>query len=121
MACNMIHTYTHTHIHTYTHTHTHIQVVDRLLEYNSPVDCTNKFGHTPFTYACAAGNSDLIRLLLFNGANVHHTTNEGRTGLHYACMYAKARTVKVVLSFMLERFASFRIKGHSLVDFDPTR
>ncbi|KAJ1438512.1 ankyrin repeat-containing domain protein, partial [Ochromonadaceae sp. CCMP2298] len=64
-----------------------IEVVDRLLEYRTPVDCTNKFGHTPFTYACAAGNSDVARLLLFNGADVHHVTHEGRTGLHYACMY----------------------------------
>jgi ankyrin repeat protein len=98
-----------------------IDVVDSLIEYKVPIDHTNKFGHTAFTYACAAGNADIARMLLFYGANVHHTTAEGRTGLHYACMYAKARTVKVILSFMMERFATFRMEGHSMIDFDYTR
>ena len=98
-----------------------IEVVDSLIQYKIPIDHANKFGHTAFTYACAAGNSDIVRLLLFFGANVHHKTAENRTGLHYACMYAKARTVKVVLDFVLERFATFRIEGHSMIDFDPTR
>lgn len=98
-----------------------VEVVERLIEYKVPIDHTNKFGHTAFTCACAAGNSDVVRLLLFHGANVHHITSEGRTGLHYSCMYAKARTVKVILNFMLEQFAVFRIEGHSLIDFDYTR
>lgn len=98
-----------------------IEVVDSLLEYKTPIDHANKFGHTAFTYACAAGNSDIARMLLFFGANVHHITAEGRTGLHYCCMYAKARTVKVILNFLLERFATFRIEGHSMIDFDSTR
>ena len=34
---------------------------------------------------------------------------------------AKARTVKVILNFLLERFATFRIEGHSMIDFDSTR
>ena len=98
-----------------------VEVVDSLLQYKVPIDHANKFGHTAFTYACAAGNSDIVRLLLFFGANVHHLTAERRSGLHYACMYAKARTVKVILDFLLERFATFRIEGHSLIDFDSTR
>jgi ankyrin repeat protein len=98
-----------------------VETVDSLLNYKTPIDAPNKFGHTPFTYACASGNSDVARMLLFFGADVHHTTAEGRTGLHYACMYAKARTVKVILQFLLERFATFRIEGHSMIDFDPSR
>jgi hypothetical protein len=98
-----------------------VEVVDSLLEYKVPIDAENKFGHTAFTYACAAGNSDVTRLLLFFGADVHHRTKEGRTGLHYCCMYAKARTVKVILYFLLERFATFRIEGHSLIEFEPSR
>ena len=98
-----------------------IEVVDSLLNYKVPIDEQNKFGHTAFTYACAAGNSDIARMLLFFHANIHHQSAEGRTGLHYACMYAKARTIKVVLSYLLESFATFRIEGHSMIEFDPSR
>jgi len=38
---------------------THIQVIDLLIENNTPVNHANKFGHTAFTYACSAGNSDI--------------------------------------------------------------
>lgn len=97
------------------------EVVNALLNLHVPVDHTNKFGHTAFTYACAAGNSDIVRCLLFHGANVHHQTVEGKTGLHYACMYGKVRTVQTILQFMIERFATFRIEGHSQIAFDYTR
>ena len=52
---------------------------------------------------------------------MHHTTVEGKTGLHYACMYAKAKTVKTVLDFEVQRFMTFRIEGHSHTAFDYTR
>lgn len=78
-----------------------ITIIDLLIEYKVPIDHQNKFGHTAFTYACAAGNSDVVRLLLFHDSNINHITNDGRTGLHYACKYAKARTVKVILGTIL--------------------
>ena len=63
----------------------------------------------------------MVRLLLFNGANAYHQTLEGRTGLHYACLYAKAKTVNTIIKFLLEQFATFRISNHSVVEFDFTR
>ena len=36
-------------------------------------------------------------------------------------MYAKAKTVKTIMTFFLERFSSFRIKGHSMINFEPER
>lgn len=99
-----------------------LDVVHTLIEdLEVDLETQNKFGHTALTYACAAGNSDVVRLLLFHGANIHHTTSEGRTGLHFACLYAKARTVKTLLQYMLETFATFRIEEHSMTDFDHTR
>lgn len=97
------------------------EVVNALLALQVPIDHANKFGHTAFTYACAAGNSEIVRLLLFHGADVHHQSVEGKSGLHYACMYGKVRTVQAVLDFMVERFATFRIDGHSQTEFDYTR
>jgi ankyrin repeat protein len=96
-------------------------VVEALLHLGANKEHANKFGHTAYTFACAGGNSDIVRILLFNGANDRHQSNEGRTGLHYACLYAKARTVKTIMTFKLEQFSSFRIAGHSMIDFDPSR
>jgi len=95
-----------------------IEVIDLLIEHNAPVNHANKFGHTAFTYACSAGNSDIARMLLFHGANIHHCTVEGRSGLHFACIYNKARTVKVIIKYLLETFATFRIQGLCNCDND---
>ena len=52
------------------------------------------------------------------------STKEGRTALHYACRYAKAKTVKTILTFLLEQFATFRLdpaRHEQSVEFDTTR
>ena len=66
------------------------------------------------------GHTEVVRVLLFRGANIHHVTNEGRNGLHYACLYAKARTVKILFDFLFERFSTLRLK-HSQTQMDATR
>jgi len=53
--------------------------VNKLLEYGVKIDTQNKFGHTAFTSAATAGNSEMARMLLFNGADAYHM---------YVCMYA---------------------------------
>ncbi len=95
--------------------------VQELVKLKVPLDHANNFGHTALTLSASSGNAEVVHFLLFSGANIHHRTEEGRTVLHYACMYAKGKIVKIVLDFMLERFAIFRIQGHNLVDFDYTR
>ena len=67
------------------------QVVSILLDMDVDIDRKNKYGHTALTWACASGHADVVRLLLFKGANIHHQTVEGRTCLHYACKYAKVK------------------------------
>jgi hypothetical protein len=96
-------------------------VVQELVKLKVPLDQANNFGHTALTIAASSGNAEIVHFLLFSGTNIHHRTEEGRTALHYACMYAKGKIVKIILDFMLERFAIFRIQGHNLVDFDYTR
>jgi ankyrin repeat protein len=98
-----------------------VEIVNILLDYKTPIDKTNRFGHTALTYAAAGGHSTVIRLLLFNGAKYDHRTNEGRTCLHYACLYAKAKTVGTIFTFLFEKFSTFRTENHSQTDFDPTR
>ena len=124
-----------------------VDVVIELIEQDVKLDDTNKFGHTALTWACAGthsltysltylltrsltylltlsltigGHTEVVRVLLFRGANIHHVTNEGRNGLHYACLYAKARTVKILFDFLFERFSTLRLK-HSQTQMDATR
>ena len=61
-----------------------------------------------------------MRILLFNGANIHHRTNEGRTGLHYACLYTKSGVADVLLKYLLERFAIHQAKAQYKT-YDKTR
>lgn len=96
-------------------------VLEELIKLKAPVNASNRFGHSALTIACSAGNTDVVEYLLCSGADVHHRTKEGRTPLHYCCLYAKAKIVRIMLDFLIERFAVFRIEGHSLVDFDYTR
>lgn len=99
-----------------------IPVVNELIAMGSPIDKTNKYGHTALTWACLCGHGEMVRSLLLQGANVEHQTNEGRTGLHYACLYAKARVVGVILDVMYERFGARRYKStNPIMKFDPSR
>eukprot|EP01031_Cornospumella_fuschlensis_P029897 gene29897-36102_t len=96
-------------------------VVDQLVELKSPINQANRFGHSALTLAVCAGHSDIVSFLLFKSADVYHQTLEGRTALHYACFYKKAKMVRILMDYLLEQFGAFRIEEHSLVDFDPTR
>jgi ankyrin repeat protein len=97
-----------------------IEAVALLIDMDVAIDDVNKFGHTAFTWACTGGHTDVVKLLLFKGCNINHITDEGRGGLHYACLYVKARTVKALVDFLFERFATFRLK-HTQKKFDYTR
>lgn len=96
-------------------------VVRELVHLKAPIDIANQFGHTALTIAASTGNADVVQFLLASGADVQHRTAEGKTVLHYTCMYAKAKLVKILLDYMIEQFAVFRIEGHKLVDFDYSR
>lgn len=99
-----------------------IPVVNELIALGCAIDKTNKYGHSAFTWACLCGHGEMVRTLLLQGANAEHQTNEGRTGLHYACLYAKARVVGVILDVMYERFGAWRSKNPTaIMKFDPSR
>lgn len=40
---------------------------------------------------------DVIRLLMESGARVDERDSDGRTALHYACEYGKARCIPILL------------------------
>lgn len=99
-----------------------ISVVNELIAIGCPIDKANKYGHTAFTWACLCGHGEMVRTLLLLGADVRHKTAEGRTGLHYACLYAKARVIGIILDVMYERFGAWRSKNpDAIIKFNPAR
>jgi hypothetical protein len=97
------------------------EAVRELVNLRAPINHANRYGHTALTVAANAGNADITYFLVFSGADVYHKTKENRTALHYACLFAKAKIVKVIIDHLLERFAVFRNDDHSLTEFDYTR
>jgi hypothetical protein len=97
-----------------------LAAVFRLIELGAPLDDANKHGHNPLIWASICGHSEVIKALLLRGANINHKTAEGRTALHYACLYSKAKAADTLLNFLFEKFQTFRL-DHPKKKPDPTR
>ena len=87
-----------------------VKLVHALCENHVPIDEGDKYGISPLCWASASGHGDVVKALLFHGANINHKSAEGRTALHYACLHSKPRIVGVLLDFMYERFSNYRMK-----------
>lgn len=98
-----------------------LELVNILIDKGAPLEDTNRYGHNPLTWAATCGHAEVVRLLLFKGANINHQTLEGRTVLHCACLYLKAKVVHVVLKFMYEKFLVYRISKHQSGRYDADR
>ena len=97
-----------------------LAAVFRLIDLGAPLDDANKHGHNPLIWASICGHSEVIKALLLRGANINHKTAEGRTALHYACLYSKAKAADTLLNFLFEKFQTFRL-DHPKKKPDPTR
>lgn len=97
------------------------ELVNLLIDKGANLNTANKYGHNPLTWAACCGHSEIVRLLLFKGADINHQTVEGRTVMHCACMYLKAKVVNTVLKFLYEKFLTFRITKHQSGRYDSER
>jgi ankyrin repeat protein len=86
-----------------------LEAVFKLIEMGVPIDEANKHGHNPLIWAAICGHGEVIKALLFRGANINHRTAEGRTALHYTCLYSKAKAADILMEFMFEKFQTFRL------------
>ena len=96
------------------------KLVQAMIEKGSGVDTSDKYGLNPLSVATISGHGDVVRALLFCGADIHYKCKIGRTSLHYACVHSKPRVVYLLIEFMYEKFAGYRMK-HPKSKFDPTR
>jgi ankyrin repeat protein len=63
----------------------HADTIKSLIAHGEDINALNKRGHAPIHLATVKGNSDVVHLLLENGAEVNVVgTDSGCTSLHYA-------------------------------------
>ena len=73
------------------------EVVKVLLEAGfSPNDSCPSSGQTPLMIAAYDGNTDLMEVLLSNGADIHAQDKHGRNVAHFACMGRYLEAVKIL-------------------------
>ena len=97
-----------------------LPVVFRLIDMGAPLNAGNRHGHNPLIWACICGHTEVIKTLLYKGADINHVTAEGRTALHYTCLYAKPKAAEVLFNFLFEKFQTFRL-DHPRKKPDPSR
>ncbi len=73
------------------------QLAMKLLEKNTPVDETNRFGDTALTWAANLHQLELLNALLERGANPNHRGSMGRTALHWAAKSTDAPSCEALL------------------------
>lgn len=56
-----------------------------LIDKKSIIDSLDDTESTPLILAASSGRTEVVKLLISNGANVNHTTNLGHSSLQYSC------------------------------------
>ena len=85
-----------------------VSTVNQLLEEGVPVDCVDGFDRTALFRAAQNNSTDVIRLLLQNGANANKRNLDGYTPLHEAAYENSTEAIAV----LVEHGASINIKNN---------
>lgn len=70
--------------------------IDFLNHENVDLDCPDIHGFTPITWAISKGNSELVDMLIFCGANPGHMDKNGNTPLIYASKFHNLKIVQIL-------------------------
>ena len=62
------------------------------------VNARDTFGRTALHYACSAGQLELVKVLIENGADVNQKNNGGETPLIKACAFGEVLIVEYLLT-----------------------
>ena len=78
-----------------------VSTVNELLEEGVPVDCSydRTYDRTALFYAALNNRTDVIRLLLQNGANANNRDLDGNTPVHHAAMYNSTEAIAVLMEY----------------------
>lgn len=67
------------------------------------MDLQNYLGNTPLQEVAIVGRSDIVRLLLDRGCNIHHQNKKGTDALGLAHRYGKLEVVQLLTDHEVKR------------------
>ena len=67
-------------------------------EHHTPFDVSNKNGNNVLHNACALGKSEMVQLLIENGADVLRQNKHGNAPIHIACLNFRLDILRILLS-----------------------
>ena len=70
-------------------------------KHRAPFDISDKDGNTLLHNACAEGKSEMVQLLIENGADIQRQDRHGNAPIHIACLKLKLDIVRILLSCKL--------------------
>ena len=79
-----------------------------MLKEGVPIDCINEYDRTALFYAVLCNSTDVIRLLLQNGADVNKRDHLGNKPVHAAAMRNNAE----VIAMLMKHGASINITNN---------
>ncbi|WP_196885133.1 ankyrin repeat domain-containing protein [Aureivirga sp. CE67] len=65
-----------------------LEAVQLLIDHGAEIDKGNTINTNALLAACIGRFDEVVKLLLDNGADIHHKDNNGQTALDYLCRYA---------------------------------
>ncbi|KAJ3118007.1 hypothetical protein HDU96_004461 [Phlyctochytrium bullatum] len=97
----------------------HFAAVQLLVEAGADVEATDKSGMTPFLYAAAGRQLEMVRFVLDNGANIENKDNQNNTALLRAAFLAQSieeeeyfSELFLVIQLLVERGADIEATNH---------
>lgn len=109
----------------YTCMHNNGLLTTKLLEYNAELNSADNQKDIPFFYACGCDNKgipnlDLVKFLYMRGANIHKTSHENFSVLHYAagCLSKRASIDTIIYLIRIGVNTDiFDINGKTFIDY----
>ena len=73
--------------------------VSKLTDCIPSVNVSDNYGQTPLHFAAYHNETEIIKILLENGANPNLKNKNGKTPIHLLAMYGPAKSMKVLLNY----------------------
>jgi ankyrin repeat protein len=82
------------------------RAVKNLLDMNIDPNAVDEMGRTPLMLAAAAGNGQLVQLLIDRGADVEAKTPEGLTAMSIATEFQKVESTEAIQDALVKASAA---------------
>ncbi|MCU0435170.1 MAG: ankyrin repeat domain-containing protein [Bacteroidia bacterium] len=90
------------------------EIISTIISLGVPIDFGNRDGYSALHFAVSSNNPDLVKALIFKGANVNLKSSSGNTPVWRAFMdFRGLDSQRMIISFLLENGADLTIGNNS--------